>query len=151
MQGIDALQKRLAAISEPRKRNGTIGLLAVREGKSLVHRLTGNLGRTIRLGTVTDDSVEVLAGGRLNVGYAAAEEKGRKAITIRAKPGKVLAWGGGRTLGGRLRAGQRPTHFAKLVRQKARKPHPFLVPGIKAALRKAGLKAQVVDAWNRAA
>lgn len=151
IDGVPDLQRRLAAISDTRMLLGKVGLLAVAEAKGLVPRRTGNLGRTIRLGRVTPDSAEVLAGGRLHVGYAAAVEFGTKPRKIVPRRAKVLAWGGGRTLGGRLRVGQRPTHFARSVRHPGSKAKPYLVPGIKAALRKAGVKATITDAWNRAA
>jgi hypothetical protein len=151
VDGIPALQKRLAAISDTRMLLGKVGLLAVREAKAIVPRRTGNLGRTIRLGTVTSDSVEVLAGGRLTVGYAAAVEFGTKPHRIVPRRAKALAWGGGRTLGGRLRVGQRPTHFARSVRHPGTRKRPYLVPGIRLALKKAGVKATISDSWNRAA
>lgn len=151
MQGLTDLQRRLAAISDTRMLLGTVGLLAVREAKSLVPRRTGNLGRTIRLGAVTPDSVEVLAGGKLKVGYAAAVEFGTKPHVIRPRRARVLAWGGGRTLAGNLRKGQRATSFATMVHHPGTKAKPYLIPGIKKALKSAGIRAKIVDAWNRAA
>lgn len=151
VQGLTDLQKRLAAISDTRQMLGTVGLLAVREAKALVPRRTGNLGRTIRIGKVDRDSVEVLAGGKLKVGYAAAVEFGTRPHIIRPRRAKVLAWGGARTLGGRLRAGQRPTRFAMSVKHPGSRARPYLIPGIRKALKSAGIRAKIVNAWNRAA
>ena len=151
LQGERELQRRLAAIGDTRKLLGTVGLLAVREAKLIVPRRTGNLGRSIRLGRVSEDSAEVLAGGQSQIGYAAAVEFGTKPRTIRPRRAKVLAWGGARTLGGRLRKGARPTNFARSVRHPGSKAKPYLIPGIRRALSKAGIKATIIDAWNRAA
>ncbi len=151
VEGSADLQRRLAAMKNQRQMLGTVALLAVREAKALVPRRTGNLGRTIRIGRITDTSAEVLAGGRLNVGYAAAVEFGTKPHIIRPRRAKVLAWGGRRTLGGRLRAGQRADHFARSVRHPGTKAHPYLMPGIRRALERAGIRVNIVDAWNRAA
>jgi hypothetical protein len=108
LDGDEALLRRLDALGSDRQKLGLIGLAAVKEGKVLVPRRTGNLGRTIRLGTVTDAYADVLAGGRLKVGYAAAVELGTRA-------------------------------------------QPYLVPGIKKALRRAGMDVLIRDPWNRAA
>lgn len=151
LSGSKELQARLAAISDTHQILGLIGLRAVAEAKHLVPRRTGNLGRTIRLGRVDKDSAEVLAGGKLKVGYAAAVEFGTRPHIIRPRRGKVLAWGGPRTLAGGLRKGGRPTNFARLVHHPGTKAKPYLVPGIRKALRDAGLKVQIVNAWNRAA
>jgi hypothetical protein len=151
LDGDEALIRRLDALGSDRAKLGLIGLAAVREGKVLVPRRTGNLGRTIRLGTVTDDYADVLAGGRLKVGYAAAVEFGTRPHVIRPRRRKSLAWGGPRTLSGRLRSGGRPTHFAKEVHHPGTQAKPYLVPGIKKALRRAGMDVLIRDPWNRAA
>lgn len=151
LEGADELQARLAAISDTRQMVGRIALRAVAEAKILVPRRTGNLGRTIRLGKVDADSAEVLAGGKLKVGYAAAVEFETKPHIIRPRRRKALAWGGSRTLAGGLRKGARPEFFARLVRHPGTRAKPYLVPGIRKALQVAGLKVQIVDAWNRAA
>lgn len=150
LEGGDALIRRLHAVGDGRQFLGRTGLLSVRYAKDLVHRRTGNLGRTIRLGTVTDDYAEVKAGGQNRVGYAAAEEMGRRAIVIVPRNARVLAWGGKRTLSGRQSAGGRPTHFAMRVQQPARKGHPFLRPGVLKAVRDKGADI-IVELWNRAA
>lgn len=151
LTGAKELQARLAAISDTKQILGIISLRAVAEAKALVPRRTGNLGRTIRLGRVDADSAEVLAGGKLKVGYAAAVEFGTKPHVIRPRRAKVLAWGGPRTLAGGLRKGGRATHFAGRVNHPGTRAKPYLVPGIRKALRDAGLKVHIRDAWNRAA
>jgi hypothetical protein len=149
--GEQELKRRLTAIGQaPKDLLRDVGLHAVREAKILVPRRTGNLGRTIRLGQVTDTSVEVKAGGSQNVGYAAAVEFGTRAHIIVPKAATVLAWGGGRTLGGRLRAGGRPTNFARRVNHPGTRAKPFLIPGFEKALRLVGLD-KIVQAWNKAA
>ncbi len=150
LEGGAGLQKRLTAIGKaPKLMLREVGLNAVREAKILVPRRTGNLARTIRIGSLTNDHVEVVAGGSRNVGYAAAVEFGSRAHIIVPQRAKVLAWGGQRTLGGRLRKGARATNFARRVNHPGTRAQPFLLPGFERALRTVGLGA-VVDAWNRA-
>ena len=151
VEGVNDLQKRLAAMQNTKQQLGLVALAAVQEAKGLVPRRTGNLARTIRVGRVTDTSAEVLAGGRNAVGYAAAVEFGTRPHLIVPRRAKVLAWGGARTLGGRLRKGARATHFARRVNHPGTKPHPYLRPGIAKALKRAGILATITDAWNRAA
>jgi hypothetical protein len=151
LEGADDLRARLKAIGNQRQMLGTVALAAVYEAKQLVPRRTGNLGRTIRVGRVTNTDAEVLAGGRLNVGYAAAVEFGTRPHIIRPRRARVLAWGGARTLGGRLRRGSRATNFARFVRHPGTRAQPYLVPGIKKALERAGITANIVKAWNDAA
>lgn len=149
--GQQELTRRLTAIGKaPKDMLRDVGLHAVREAKILVPRKTGNLGRTIRLGSLTESHVEVKAGGTRNVGYAAAVEFGSKAHVIVPRAATVLAWGGERTLGGRLRSGSRPTRFARRVNHPGTKAKPFLIPGFEKALRLLGLD-RIVEAWNKAA
>lgn len=145
------LKRRLEAIGKaPKLILRDVGLHAVREAKILVPRRTGNLGRTIRLGQLTDTSVEVRAGGTSQVGYAAAVEFGSRAHVIVPRNASVLAWGGPRTLGGRLRSGGRPTNFARRVNHPGTRPKPFLIPGFEKALRLVGLD-RLIERWNAAA
>lgn len=120
-------------------------------GKARVHRKTGFLGRAIVAGSVDDDHAIVY----VNAPYAAAEEFGRKAVTIVPKRARVLAWPkaeGSRRLSGRARTGtgSGDMAFATKVHQKARKGHPFIIPAALEALRKRGVNA-IVSRWNRAA
>jgi len=126
------------------------GIRAVAEAKHLVPRKTGNLGRTIRISALTADRVEVSAGGTRGVGYAAAVELGTKPHIILPKRAKALAWGGARTLAGRVRSGGRPTHFARKVRHPGTRAQPFLVPGLEKAVTLVGLDG-LIKRWNGAA
>lgn len=164
-----ALERRLLAMGKaPKVMLGNIGIRAVREAKLIVPRKTGNLGRTIRVGTHTERFVEVTAGGSQAPGYAAAVEFGTRPHVIVPKTasirfagpflrgqkgqrrGGVLAWGGPRTLGGRLRSGGKPTHFARRVRHPGTRGKPYLRPGLAKALDQLGL-SDIVDAWNSGA
>jgi hypothetical protein len=149
--GGPALEHRLKALGQaPKVILGNVGIGAVREAKLLVPRRTGNLGRTIRIGSHTADHVEIRAGGIREVGYAAAVEFGSRAHDIVPRRAKVLAWGGARTLGGRLRKGSRADHFARRVHHPGTRAHPFMRPGIERALQAVGL-GDVVKLWNGAA
>lgn len=145
------LNARLSALGQaPRDMLRDVGLNAVREAKILVHRRTGNLGRTIRIGELSDTYVEVRAGGLGKVGYAAAMEFGTRAHVIVPVRAKALAWGGPRTLGGRVRSGGAPTHFARRVRHPGTRPFPYLIPGLQKALAIVGID-KLVQRWNEAA
>jgi hypothetical protein len=154
LQGADKLRARLNAIGKTEQVTRDISEHGVREAGLLAHHRTGNMRRTIRTGNVSAFQAEIRAGGRDKVGYAAAEELGRRAVTIRPRNKKVLAWGGPRTLGGRLRVSggvtARAEHFAKVVHQPARLPHPFLRPGLQKAAAMYGVK-RIVSLWNGAA
>ena len=151
IQGGKQLEARLRALGRaPDDMLREVGVRAVAEAKALVPRKTGNLGRTIRLGPRSSTHVEVKAGGQQDVGYAAAVEFGSRPHVIRPRRAKVLAWGGPRTLGGRLRAGGSPTNFARSVNHPGTRAQPYLIPGFEKALRMVGLGA-LIDAWNRAA
>ncbi len=151
LQGGPELERRLHAIgATPKLILQQVGVRAVREAKILVPRKTGNLGRTIRLGEHTATHVDVRAGGVRAVGYAAYVELGTRPHIILPRRAKVLAWGGARTLGGRLRKGARATHFARRVRHPGTRPRPFLRPGLAMALKAVGLD-DLVKLWNGAA
>lgn len=150
----DTATPRLNALAQANLRKGIlarVGVLAVREAKALVPRKTGNLDRTIRLGPVNDERALIYAGGIRNVGYAAYVEFGTGPHVIVPKRAKVLAWGGNRRLSGTLRSGAKATNFARKVNHPGTRKKPYLVPGAKAAMRKAGLRDAIVKAWNDAA
>lgn len=154
IDGIKALRARLNAVGNSKVALGLIAREGVGEAKRLYvaqSRMTGNLGRTIRVGTVTDKSATVVAGGTAAVGYAIYVERGTRPHVIRARSGGVLAWGGSRTKGGRLRKGSRATHFARRVNHPGGRAKPYLEPGVRRALKKAGLKKAIVNAWDKAA
>ncbi len=156
LEGMSELQRRLQALSRGEVTRPTLqafGLLAVQRSKELVPRRTGNLDRTIRVGEVDVNNarVTVLAGGRRNVGYAAAVEYGTRPHVIFPRKRKALAWGGARRLSGSLRSGARPTHFAKRVNHPGTRAKPYLRPGAQRALQEVGLANVVVKVWNEAA
>jgi len=150
----DTLTPRLKALSSADMRKSILvraGTLAVREAKAIVPRKTGNLDRSIRLGPHDENRALILAGGIHEVGYAAAVEFGTKPHVIVPKRARVLAWGGNRRLSGTLRSGSKPEFFAMRVNHPGTRAKPYLVPGAKTALRKAGLRDGLVKAWNDAA
>jgi hypothetical protein len=148
--GYSALQARLHAIGSQGSSSfmRLLGKAAVAEQKFLVHRKTGNLGRTIHVGAVTPTSVETIA----SANYAAFVELGTRPHTITPRAKKALRWAAspaGRRLTGTPRKGAAVV-FAKRVHHPGTKPYPFMIPGAKAAVNKTGLQA-IVDAWNGAA
>lgn len=152
IQGMTDLQKRLAAISDTRKLLGTIGLLAVARAKELVPRKTGNLGRTIRLGQVTDTQAQIIAGGQFGVGYAQDVEFGTRAHDITPRLRKALSWpatGADARLSGSVRTGGN-RRFAKRVHHPGTKAQPYLMPGAQKAVEEAGINS-IITAWNQAA
>lgn len=149
IEGMDDLQRRLDAIKDTKTLLGQIGLRAVARAKELVPRKTGNLGRTIRLGQVTDNDAQILAGGQNGVGYAAAVEYGTRPHEIVPRYKKALAWGGNRRLSGSLRSGSKSTFFAKRVRHPGTQPYPFLMPAAKEVAEQ--FPELIIRAWNEAA
>lgn len=150
VEGMSDLQKRIAAISDPRKALGILGLAVVARAKELVPRQTGNLGRTIRLGQVTATSVQVIAGGAAGVGYAQFVEFGTQPHVIRPKSKKILAWGKNRRLSGSARSGSEMI-FAHEVHHPGTRPHPFIMPAAEEIIAKSGMDEMVVKPWNEAA
>jgi hypothetical protein len=154
IRGADNLRARLDALSASGNRLGMmrmLGAAAVEEAGTLVPKRTGNLARTIRVGTVTPTSAQVVAGGTAQVGYAAAVEYGSRPHVIVPVRRKALAWGGPRRLSGTLRAGGKPEFFAKRVNHPGTRAKPYLVPGARRALERGGLKDAVIRTWNEAA
>jgi hypothetical protein len=152
IQGLTELQKRLSAITDTHKLLGTIGLLAVARAKEIVPRKTGNLGRTIRLGQITDTQAQIIAGGQAGVGYAQAVEFGTKAHDITPRLAQALSWpasGADARLSGSVRSGGK-RRFAKKVHHPGTKAQPYLMPGAQAAVKEAGVDV-IVRAWNEAA
>lgn len=135
---------------------GKLQLGTVAEAKKLAPRKTANLSRSIRPGFLSDREAFV----RAEAGYAAYVEKGTRPHEIRARKGRALrfpAAGVGTTLGGRVRTGEARALgagayvFRSVVHHPGTKPQPFLEPGAKTAVRKAGLAGIVVEIWNEAA
>lgn len=150
ISGSQQLVNRLRSIADTEHLLRDVALESVASAKNLVPRRTGNLARTIRVHRVSKDFLEIAAGGRRDVGYAAAVEFGSKAHTIVPRKAKVLAWGGARTLGGRLRKGAKAEFFAMKVKHPGSRPRPYLVPGLEFGVAKVALRS-IIDAWNRGA
>lgn len=153
IDGLPELKRRLAAITDTKDLLRQMSLLSVAEAKALVPRKTGNLARTIRVGSVTDEKAELLAGGEHGVGYAKFVERGTKAHEIVPRNAKALRFAatpGGRRLSGRPRTGASVV-FAKRVRHPGTKAQPFLLPGAERAITKGGLKSRIIKEWNDAA
>ena len=151
VHGVSAALRRINALSQPLgvKVTRQLGLSTVREAKLLVHRKTGNLGRSIRVAEASPTFVRVIAGAN----YAAFVEFGTRAHEITPKAAQALRWAAspaGRRLSGSPRTGAAVV-FAKRVHHPGTKPYPFLVPGAKRAVAKGGLKDLVIDVWNGAA
>ena len=147
--GLSALQRRIAAVSRPQGVMKLLGLATVREAKLLVHRKTGNLGRSIHVSSVSESQATVVA----SVRYAGFVEHGTRAHEITPKAAKALRWAAspaGRRLSGSPRVGAAVV-FATRVHHPGTKPYPFLVPGAKRAVGQSGLKDVVVKDWNDAA
>jgi hypothetical protein len=151
----DTLTPRLKAIQSGRFKEHVIGEVAklgVRYAKEMVPKKTGNLNRSIRVGRVTANSAQMLAGGQGQVGYAAHVEFGTKGgQMLRPVHKKALAWGGNRRLSGSLRSGAGAEFFSMGHKRGATKAKPYLVPGAKKALQESGMATAVVKAWNDAA
>jgi hypothetical protein len=163
IDGLPQLEARLKAISDTKMMMGRLGLQAVAYAKGTVPRKTGNLGRTIRLGTVSEESVQILAGGQLGVGYARVVEYGSKPHDIYPRRKKALFFttkGSSARLTGSVRSKYRNATaeqrraggvvFSKHVRHPGTKPNPFLRPAAERAVQELGVSV-IIEAWNKAA
>lgn len=160
VQGMPQLRRRLKALADrgqQRQMMGTLGLLALRFAKQEVPVKTRNLSRTIRLGRVTDDEVQIVAGGTQQVGYAVHVHEGTRPHIIRPRRAKALRWApnaADRRLTGSVRSGAARAgrvRFAKVVHHPGTKANPFLRRGAEKAMHGLNLKALIVARWNRAA
>lgn len=164
IKGKRQLKARFTALKEGKPMLRRVQLAAVQEAKYRVPRKTGNLGRTIRVGDLRGDYMEIVAGGTRDVGYAAAVEFGSKPHDIVPRSAKVLAWpntrGGAKVrLSGRLRrseyvkgtdrARKGALAFARRVKHPGTRAQPYLGPGLKKAV--GDLTGIIVDIWNDAA
>ena len=147
VKGLSQLLSRFEAIKPNPKLMRNLALQAVKEQKLHAPVKTGNLRRSILVGTVTDRYAETKA----TANYAAFVELGTRAHTIRPRNRKALrfAVGGNARLSGSPRSGA-PVIFAKRVRHPGTKAKPFMVPGATKAVRDLGADF-VVRAWNDAA
>ncbi len=149
IHGVPQLRARITAITPNEKLLRSIALSAVREQKLLAPRRTGNLARSIHIGSVTPTRAETIA----SANYAAYVEQGTRAHDIRPRTRKALRFPASRAdarLSGAPRKGGR-VRFAKRVQHPGTRARPFMIPGAKAAVAAAGLIASVVKAWNDAA
>ena len=151
--GVAQLQARLHAISPAtggQKLMERLGLAVVGEAKRLVHRKTGNLGRSIHISAVGPTRVTVTASAR----YAAYVEFGTRGgqviVPVRRKALRWAATAGGARLSGTPRRGA-AVIFARRVIRGATRPYPYMIPGAQAAVGKSGLRDQIVMQWNSAA
>jgi hypothetical protein len=150
--GYEGLQRRLSAIGDTRLGRpllSRLALRAVREQKRLVQRRTGNAGRSIHVGSVTDTYADTIA----SASYAAILEHGSRAHDIRPRIRKVLRWAANARdvrLTGSPRSGTKDFRFARLVHHPGTRPYPFMEPGARKALEDERLTDVVVTAWNRA-
>lgn len=148
--GGDDLNRRLEAIKKGRPMLREIQLNAVLEAKKLVPVKTGHLRRSIRPGGLGPSFAIVEAG----TNYAAFVELGTRPHVIRPKTKGVLAWpasSSGRRLSGRPRTNAGAFVYAKRVNHPGTSPHPYLLPGAKAALERGGFRDIVIKQWNEAA
>lgn len=159
--GTEDLLRRLKAIGEPRPILRVLQLQAVREAKKIVPRKTGDLGRSIVKGSLTDRSAIVEA----RASYAAYVELGTKPHVILPKNGRVLAWpatAAGRRLSGRANAralrgapkvGKTTGTFsyARSVKHPGTRAQPYLLSGARKALERGGFAKIIETKWNEAA
>ena len=153
LKGADGLQRRLKAIESPKIGEGMMRKLAlhtVREAKILVPRKTSNLGRSIHISRVSATEAVVEAGAN----YAAYVEFGTGPHIIRPKKGRFLRWPTNAS-DRRLTGSPRKTvkggfTFARIVHHPGTKAQPYLLPGAKIAVKKAGLLDMIVASWNAA-
>jgi hypothetical protein len=138
IKGIPQLNTRLEAIKPSPGLMRELGLTAIAEQKRLVPRKTGNLGRSIGIGSVTATVVETVA----TAAYAAFVELGTRAHDIVPRTKKVLRF---------KPKGATSVVYAKRVRHPGTRPQPFMLPGAQNAVRKVGFKDVVVKKWNDAA
>jgi len=145
VKGIPQLQTRLNRIRPSPELMKGLGLAAIREQKLLVPRRTGNLVRSIGLGSITPTAVVT----RATAAYAAFVEFGTRAhdIVPRIKKALRFAPSGSGRLSGAPRSGG-PVVFAKRVRHPGTRANPFMERGAQKAVTGSGLKDVVIREWN---
>jgi hypothetical protein len=175
VEGLDSLYKRLHAIGDTQAMLKHLQASTEAEAKARVPRRSGHLFHSIMRGRLTNTTAEVVA----RTPYAAAQEFGARPHVIKPKNASVLAFpatAGGRTLAGLPTVGarrnspglgrstRRPAggiklvglgqasgtmRFYRSVHHPGNKPHPYMIPGAKAAIAKSG--EIITIAWNGAA
>lgn len=143
IRGIPELQTRFDRLKPSVPLMRELGLSAIREQKQLVPRKTGNLGRSIGLGSITPTTVITKAGAN----YAAFVEFGTREHDIVPKRAKVLRWAakGAARLSGAPRAGGAVV-FARRVHHPGTRAKPYMIPGARKALD--GIHDLYVKLWN---
>lgn len=151
VRGIPELRARLEALRPNAELMGLIAQSAIAEQAKLAPVATGNLRRSIHVGTVTAKVAETIAGAD----YAAYVEDGtRGGQIIRPVRARALRWAADRGAA-RLSGAPRTSGpgsavvFAKRVRRGSTKAQPFMMPGAKAAV--ANVIDIIVSRWNGAA
>lgn len=147
-KGLAQLLSRFSAIKPNRQLMRDLAVAAVREQKLEVPRRTGNLGRSIHIGAVSETEAQTIA----SASYALYVHEGTKAHTIVPRRAKALAFpaAGSGTLSGRVRKGGK-VRFAKRVRHPGTKANPFMLRGAVKAVESTGFAKYVIERWNRAA
>lgn len=146
--GMPQLKSRFEAIKPNIELTRELGLSAVAEQKKLAAVATGNMRRTIGIGSLTATVVETV----VTAAYAIFVELGTKAHIIVPRVKKVLrfAVGANRTLSGRPRSGGRPI-YARRVKHPGTRAQPFMLPGAQTAVRNLGFRDRLIKRWNSAA
>lgn len=148
--GAGDLNRRLNAISQGRPLLQKLQIESVANAKRLVPRKTGNLGRSIHPGSVTDRDAFVWA----SAAYAAYVETGTRPHVIVPRTAQALRFpsqGSSVTLSGRLRSGGGGSYvFARRVNHPGTKARPFLLPGAQKAVKDNGVDI-IIELWNGAA
>src|SRR3990167_7636536 len=118
IKGLPQLRARLEAIRPNPTMMRNLAMSAVAEQKRLVPRKTGNLGRSIGVGRVTERSAETIA----TANYAAAVERGsgldgpkRKKFRISPKNKKALSFASGKVVQERFGQTARFTKAGRLT------------------------------------
>lgn len=136
LEGERELHARLRAMQRaPEGLMRTVGLTAIREQKALAPVRTGNLRRTIHLGSLSASHVDTVASAK----YARAVEYGTGPHIIVPRRRKVLRF----SVGGRV-------VYTTRVRHPGTAARPFMEPGLRKAAEGIGIQV-IVDAWNGAA
>lgn len=154
---MDALIRRMRALGDTKVVLRAVQFSVIHEAQALTPRKTGNLQRSIVPGELTDTHATVIAGAN----YALFVEQGTglygpKHHLITPKTKKALHWKGGGPSKVRLTGRSRTKDGASLADDvfatstKGARAQPFLGPGAKRAIKKAGLADVVTTEWNKA-
>lgn len=135
--GVNQLQSRLRAIRPTVELHREIALAVLGEQKREAPVRTGNLRRSIRLGTISARVAQTVA----SANYAAHVEYGTGPHEIRPRRRRALRW----------RAADGGVVFATKVNHPGTRANPFMARGAELAKRAGIVKDFIVRSWNRAA